>query len=102
MIAIRNALFTMRSTERVSQLLTGRGTMTVPMMLAQAVRTRTPPITAASARTAIGTTIGSLLHGQRLSRTYRYRGGRGRATIAGGRSGGAGPGDQDDLATGVP
>jgi hypothetical protein len=40
-------------------------------MLAQAVSTSRPPATAARERTAIGTTIGFHLHGQRLCRTYR-------------------------------
>ena len=54
----RKTLFTIRSTQRVSQVVNGRGTTTVPMMLAQAVSTSRPPKTAATARAAVGTTIG--------------------------------------------
>src|SRR5215467_676127 len=49
--------FTIRSTHRVSQLPTGRGTMTVPMTLLAPVRTSSPPMTAATTRAASGITM---------------------------------------------
>src|SRR5262245_8904988 len=57
-VTSRNAQFTLRSAHRVSQLLTGRGTISVPMMLAHAVSTSRPPATAATERPASGTTMG--------------------------------------------
>src|SRR5215472_5746909 len=55
----RNTQFTLRSTHRVSQLLTGRGTISVPMTLAHAVSTSAAPTAAATQRAASGTTMGS-------------------------------------------
>src|SRR5215471_11622131 len=55
----RNTQFTLRSTHRVSQLLTGRGTISVPMTLAHAVSTSAAPKAAATQRAASGTTMGS-------------------------------------------
>ena len=51
-VTSRNAPFTIRSTQRVSQLLTGRGTISVPMTLVHAVSTSRPPATAATSRAA--------------------------------------------------
>jgi hypothetical protein len=45
------------STDLISQLPVGRGTMIVPMTLLAAVITRSPPMTAAIARPASGTTM---------------------------------------------
>src|SRR5690242_8722738 len=53
------APLTIRSTQRVSQLLTGRGTISVPTALTHAVSTSKPPATAATDRPASGTTINS-------------------------------------------
>src|SRR5690242_15626278 len=50
------APLTIRSTHRVSQLLTGRGTISVPTALAHAVSTSKAPATAATNRPANGTT----------------------------------------------
>src|SRR5690348_12094763 len=50
------APLTIRSTHRVSQLLTGRGTISVPTALAHAVSTSKAPATAATDRPASGTT----------------------------------------------
>src|SRR5215469_13783766 len=52
-----NAQFTLRSTHRVSQLLIGRGTISVPTMLAHAVSTSATPAAAATQRPASGTTM---------------------------------------------
>jgi hypothetical protein len=57
--ASRKAPFTILSTHRVSQLLTGLGTMTVQMTLAHAVSTSNAPTTAAADRPPSGTTMGS-------------------------------------------
>src|SRR6266566_7202737 len=56
-VASRNTSVTIRSTHRVSQLLTARGTMSVPTTLAPAVSTSRPPATAAAERAPIGTTM---------------------------------------------
>jgi predicted dehydrogenase len=52
-----NAPFTNRSTHRVSQLPTGRGTISVPITLPHTVRTSRPPTTAASQRPISGTAM---------------------------------------------
>src|SRR5215472_12331537 len=54
---IVNALLTVLSTSRVSQLLIWRGVMSVPTALIHTVSTSTPPATAATARPANGTTM---------------------------------------------
>src|SRR5579859_3008642 len=69
LIASQNTLFTDWSTPRVSQLVTGRGTMSVPVTLYQVVRTSTAPAAPATIRAASGTTI-STPDDQRLARTY--------------------------------
>src|SRR6516165_11065506 len=66
----RNAPWTIRSTHTVSQLLTERGTMSVPTALYHAVRTSNAPTTAAAERPMSGTTTKSP-GGQRFLRTYR-------------------------------
>ena len=58
-VTSRNTQFTLRSTHRVSQLLTGRGTISVPTMLAHAVSTSAAPAAPATQRPASGTTMGS-------------------------------------------
>src|SRR5690348_1769401 len=66
----RNAPWTIRSTHTVSQLLTERGTMSVPTALYHAVSTSNAPTTAAAERPMSGTTTKSP-GGQRFLRTYR-------------------------------
>src|SRR5215472_12441543 len=66
----RNAPCTIRSTHTVSQLLTERGTMSVPTALYHAVSTSNAPTTAAAERPMSGTTTKSP-GGQRFLRTYR-------------------------------
>src|SRR5438552_16140222 len=55
----RKAPLTTRSTQRVSQLLTGRGTISVPTALVHAVSTSNAPATAATERPMSGTTMNS-------------------------------------------
>src|SRR5215831_18932824 len=68
----RNAPSTIRSTHTVSQLLTERGTMSVPTALYHAVSTSSAPTTAAAERPISGTTTRSP-GGQWFLRTYRPR-----------------------------
>src|SRR5215469_7124624 len=63
----RKAPLTVLSTHRVSQLLTGRGTISVPTALAHAVSTSKAPAAAAIERPMSGITINPP-SGQRLCR----------------------------------
>src|SRR5215468_8150328 len=68
----RNAPSMIRSTHTVSQLLTERGTMSVPTALYHAVSTSNAPTTAAAERPMSGTTTSSP-GGQWFLRPYRPR-----------------------------
>src|SRR5262249_24182849 len=71
-VASRKARWTSRSTHKVSQFLTERGTISVPTALYHAVSTSNASTTAAAERPMSGTTTSSP-GGQRFLRTYRSR-----------------------------
>ena len=67
-VAIRYETVTIRSTQLVSQPLTGRGTISVPMTLRAAEYMSSTPTMAAMTRPASGTTM-ALLEASRPGRT---------------------------------